>query len=154
MFSPNRKLPDIDKNGQLTGGKAPMDGTAKRRLWITVALTAILFVIWFGGIALAEIYRIPGLIYGLMITYFVSLAVLLVTYLAYNRAFVNKDVTVDMLPAEWSEDKKQAFVENTRARAEKSRWMLMVIIPFVVVLMAEALYLFVWDGYLANLLRG
>ena len=154
MFSPNRKLPDIDKNGQLTGGKASMDGTDKRRLWITVALTAILFVIWFGGIALAEIYRVPGLIYGLMITYFVSLAVLLVTYLAYNRAFVNKDVTVDMLPAEWSEDKKQAFVENTRARAEKSRWMLMVIIPFVVVLMAEALYLFVWDGYLANLFRG
>jgi hypothetical protein len=154
MFSPNRKLPDIDKNGQLTGGNKPMDPTTKRRLWTTVALTVILFVIWFGGIALAEIYRIPAIIYGILITYCVSFAALMIIYLIYNRAFVNKDVTVDMLPAEWSEEKKQAFVEDTRARAEKSRWMLMLIIPFVVVFMAEALYLFVWDGYLANLFRG
>ena len=55
-----------------------------------------------------------------------------------------------MLPDEWSEEKKQAFVEGNRIRAEKSRWMVMVIIPFLVVFMCEALYLFVWDGYLSN----
>ena len=30
-------------------------------------------------------------------------AVLIITYLAYNRGFVNKNVTAEMLPADWSE---------------------------------------------------
>ena len=89
-----------------------------------------------------------------MIVYFVAFAAILITYLAYNRCFINKDVTVDMLPAEWSEEKKLSFVEGNRARAEKSRWMVTIIIPFVVVFMCEALYLFVWDGYLADLFLG
>ena len=86
-----------------------------------------------------------------MIVYFVAFAALIVSYLLYNRAFVNKDVTVEMLPDEWSEEKKQAFVEGNRIRAEKSRWMVTLIIPFVVVFMCEALYLFVWDGLLSGL---
>ena len=73
-----------------------------------------------------------------------------------RRAKVNnlKDVTVEMLPAEWSEEKKQTFLENEKLRVKKSRWMLTVIIPFVVVFMCEALYLFVWDSYLADFFKG
>ena len=92
--------------------------------------------------------------YVIMTVYCLSFAVILITYLIYNRAFVNKDVTEDMLPMDWSPEKRKAFVEDTRRRAEKSRWVLMLIIPFVVTFMAEALYLFVWDGYLAKLFGG
>ena len=150
MFSPNRKTPMLPNDG----GKAPISKENKRRLWITVALTAALFLIWFGGFAVAETLQNPWIMYVLLTVYCVAFAVILVAYLAYNRAFVNKDVTEDMLPDEWSSEKKKAFVEGNRLRAEKSRWMLMIIIPFVVVFLAEALYLFVWDGYLANLFRG
>ena len=59
-----------------------------------------------------------------------------------------------MLPPEWSEDKKLAFLEDNRNRAEKSRWMMVLIIPFIVVFMVEALYLFVWNGWLSRLLQG
>lgn len=141
MFSPNKNRPQLPLQPEKKS--KPMSSDMKKRLWTTVALTFILLFIYYGGIAIGQAKAV-------MIAYFVSFAILLVTYLAYNRAFVNKDVTVDMLPDEWSEEKKQAFVEGNRARAEKSRWMVMVIIPFLVVFMCEALYLFVWDGYLSD----
>lgn len=146
MFSPNKKRPSLPKN---SGGHEakPVSPEVKKRLWTTVALTFILLFIYYGCIAL-------GLAEAVMVAYFLAFAALIITYLAYNRAFVNKDVTVDMLPADWSEEKKQAFVEGNRRRAEKSRWMVTVIIPFLIVFMCEALYLFVWDGYLSSLFEG
>ena len=131
-----------------------MDRETKRRLWATIVLTVILFVIWFGCIAVGEAQHNEVLVYGVMTAYFLVFAVLIITYLAYNRGFVNKDVTVEMLPPDWSEEKKQAFVAAEKSRAEKSRWMMIVIIPFLVVFMCEALYLFVWDSYLANYFKG
>ena len=146
MFSPNRKRPDPMKNG---GAKesVPMTRDAKRRLLATAGLTLLLLVIWYGCMAAA-------LAKAVMIAYFVVFAVLLVSYIAYNRGFVNKDVTAEMLPADWSEDKKQTFLQNEKLRVQKSRWMLTVIIPFIIVFMCEALYLFVWDSYLADFFKG
>ena len=152
MFSPFRKRPGdlLDGTPSERKPKKPMTREVKRRLWATVALSVILLVIWYGCMALGAYFHNDALIFGVMIAYFVAFAALLVTYLAYNRAFVNKDVTVDMLPAEWSDEKKQKFVEDTRRRAEKSRWMVTVIIPFAVVFMTEFLYLYVWEGWLAE----
>lgn len=154
MFSPNKKRPDLEKNGIPPKDQKPMDRETKRRLWATVALTLILFVIWFGCTAVGETQQSDVLVLGVRAAFFLVFAVLIITYLAYNRGFVNKDVTVEMLPADWSEEKKQAFIAAEKTRAEKSRWMLTVIIPFVVVFMCEALYLFVWDSYLANFFKG
>jgi hypothetical protein len=75
----------------------------------------------------------------------------LIAYIAYNRAFTRKEITADMLPDDWSEQKKQDYINDGKIRMEKSRWMLSVIIPFLVTFMAEALYLFVWTGWLENL---
>ncbi|MBQ4112001.1 MAG: hypothetical protein IJD38_04310 [Clostridia bacterium] len=151
MFSPNRNSPLLPRDGRTD---RPVSKENKRRLGITAALTVVLFVIWFGGIAVAEMLQNPVILYVLLTVYCVAFAVILLVYLIYNRAFVNKDVTEDMLPMDWNADKRKAFVEDTRRRAEKSRWMLQLIIPFVVVFMAEALYLFVFDGYLAKLFGG
>ena len=145
MFSPNRKRPDP----RIGGSKEPVPMTreAKRRLWATAGLTLLLLVIWYGCMAAA-------LAKAVMIAYFLVFAVLLVSYIAYNRGFVNKDVTAEMLPADWSEEKKQTFLENEKLRVQKSRWMLTIIIPFIIVFMCEALYLFVWDSYLADYFKG
>ena len=124
-----------------------MTREAKHRLWATAGLTLLLLVIWYGCMAAA-------LAKAVMIAYFLVFAVLLVTYIAYNRGFVNKDVTAEMLPADWSEEKKQTFLQNEKLRVQKSRWMLTVIIPFIIVFMCEALYLFVWDSYLADFFKG
>ena len=145
MFSPNKNRPVLP--GQSDKTSKPVSPEAKKRLWTTVALTFVLLFIYYGCVAL-------GFAKAVMIAYFVAFTALIVSYLLYNRAFVNKDVTVEMLPDEWSEEKKQAFVDGNRIRAEKSRWMVTVIIPFLIVFMCEALYLFVWDGYLSNLFEG
>ena len=146
MFSPNRKRPDPMKNGEAKES-VPMTRDAKRRLLATAGLTLLLLAIWYGCMAAA-------LAKAVMIAYFVVFAVLLVSYIAYNRGFVNKDVTAEMLPADWSEEKKQTFLQNEKLRVQKSRWMLTVIIPFIIVFMCEALYLFVWDSYLADFFKG
>lgn len=155
MFSPNSKrpklppvqLPEDKKN------KSPMDKATKRRLWITVGVSFLLLFVWFGAHSLGEIRREPMISYIVMGVYFVAFAAILITYLAYNRGFVNKNVTEDMLPDTWSPEKKRDFVEGNRRRAEKSRWMVMLIIPFAVVFMVDALYLFLWDGLLSGMLK-
>ncbi len=146
MFSPNRNRPDRSRGSESKVSK-PMPKHFKLRLSATVVLTFILLFLYYGCVSV-------GLAQAVMIAYFVVFAILIITYLLYNRGFVNKDVTVDMLPADWSEEKKQAFVEGNRRRADRSRWMMIVIIPFIIVFMCEALYLFVWDAYLANYFKG
>ena len=145
MFFPNKnsnqpRLPEEKKPPK------PLSPAAKKRLWTAALLSFALLFIYYGCVSL-------GYVKPVMIIYFVAFAAIIVTYLAYNRGFVNKDVTADMLPDDWSAEKKQAFVEGNRIRAEKSRWMVILIIPFVVVFMCEALYLFVWDGLLSGLLK-
>ena len=153
MFLPNRNRLDVQKNPG-TKSSAPMDRDTKRRLWTTVGLTVVLLAIWYGCMAVGETTHNDNLFFGVMIAYFLVFAATLITYLAYNRGFVNKNVTAEMLPADWSEEKKQAFLSDEKARTQKSRWMLAVIIPFIVVFMCEALYLFVWDSFLADFFKG
>ena len=153
MFLPNRNRPDQQKNRD-PKPSAPMDRETKRRLWATVGLTVLLLAGWYGCMAVGEATHNDNLFFGVMIAYFVVFAVTFIAYLVYNRGFVNKNVTVEMLPADWSEEKKQSFLADEKARAQKSRWMLTVIIPFIVVFMCEALYLFVWDSYLADFFKG
>ncbi len=144
MFSPNRKRSELPERE-----KKPVSPEAKKRLWAVLGMSVVLLVIYYGAMTIN-----PELTMPVMLAYMIGFAGFLIAYLAYNRAFVNKGVTVDMLPPEWSEEKKLRFIADTKEREEKSRWMLVFIISFVVVFMAEALYLFVWDGWLSKMLLG
>ncbi len=151
MFLPNKRPNDrLDRpSGKRLRKFTPEN---KRQMLAILIMTVLLLALYYGCIALATANRsLSFLVTAVMGLYMVVFAALLVSYLVYNRAFVNKNVTVDMLPDDWSDEKKQAFVEGNRARAQKSRWMLTLIIPFVVVFMVEALYLFVWNGWLGRL---
>ncbi len=135
-----------------TEEKKPLKSSVKRRLWLTLGLTVLLLIVWFGGIAWGEHIFKPMVAYVIMAVYFAAFAAVLVTYIVYNRAFVYKNVTADMLPAEWSAERKQALLDDVRRRAEKSRWLVALIIPFVTVFLADSLYLFLWEPYIAPLL--
>ena len=110
MFSPNRQRPS-----RPTSEKKPLTADAKKKFWAVLGMSLALLVIYYGIPAIR-----PELTQAVLIVYMVAFAGFLVTYIAYNRGFVNKDVTVDMLPDDWSEEKKQEFVEGNRRRAEKS----------------------------------
>ena len=143
MF-PRKKLPNIPQNN--TKKTSAED---KKKAVVVAVMSVVLLVLYYG---IMTAFSSPLITMAVMGAYMVVFAVLLVSYIAYNRGFVNKDVTEDMLPDDWSQEKKAEFVSANQRRAEKSRWMLVFIIPFVVVFMAEALYLFVWDGWLSNFL--
>ncbi len=81
----------------------------------------------------------PIVMWGYMLT----LSVLVLVYIIYNRGFSRKGVTEDMLPESWDEDKKREFVESGRKRAERSKWLLSVIIAFAATFFVEAIQLFV-----------
>ena len=126
-----------------------LSSEAKKRFVLVIIMTIVLLVIYYGSPVF-----LPELELVVMVIYMVAFAGLLISYLIYNRGFVNKGVTEEMLPDTWSQEKKTAFLEGEKQRTEKSRWMLVLIIPFTVVFMAEALYLFVWEGWLGNFLKG
>ena len=71
-------------------------------------------------------------------------AVLALYYVIYNRGFTGKNVTPDMLPDSMSPVEKQRFLDESRARMEKSKWVLTVLIPIVLVFFADMIYLFIF----------
>ncbi len=107
------------------------------RVLCTVALSVIVFTFYRFSLAVDFFFPI------VMWSYMAILAVLVFVYIIYNRGFSRKGVTVDMLPEEWSAEKKQSFVADAERRLRRSKWMLILIIAFLVTFLMEALELFV-----------
>ena len=124
----------------------------KKKLIISLALVSVVSsVIYFG--AENSIGNIPVTdIVGMMIVSAISLAVpvmfwisfagFLAAYLIYNRAFTRKDITIDMLPHDWSQEKKEEYISDGKRRMEKSKWMISIIIPLLVPIAIEFLLSF------------
>ena len=105
------------------------------RLVITLVLSLALLAFYYFSLNFSFF---PFVMWG----YMIALAALTLTYIIYNRGMSRKGITVDMLPDEWEADKKREFVESGAERLERSRWMLMLIIAFIVTFATEAITLF------------
>ena len=110
-------------------------------LIITLVLTlTVLFVYRLFLVPDTPIYKYyPIVMWG----YMLILAVLVLVYFFYNRAFSRNGVTVDMLPAEWSEEERERFVESAEKRKKRSKWLLMFIIAFLTTFLVDAVEIFV-----------
>lgn len=97
----------------------------------SVALIAIYFL-------LTEHFKLLFIPY----VYLGAGAVLGLAYVIYNRGFVGKNATPDMLPDDMPLENKKAFLEDCRRRLHKSRWMLTVILPIAFAIGADLIYLF------------
>lgn len=67
-----------------------------------------------------------------LIAYMAIETVFVIVYVLYNRGFSRRGVTADMLPEGWSEEKKEKFIADGKRRMHRSRWMLVVIIAFLI----------------------
>lgn len=76
--------------------------------------------------------------------YWAAFAAFLVVFVVYNRAFTRKGITPEMLPDTMSAVEKAEYVNDGKRRLEKSRWMLSIIIPLLVTIALDAIYLFTW----------
>ncbi len=128
----------------------PLSPKAKRLAISLIVNSLLLMLVYYGAMGL----NIPIVSFIVTFGYMLVFGGFLIAYIAYNRAFSRKGMTPDMLPDSWSNEKKQEYIEDGVRRQKKSKWMLSVIIPFLITLMADALYLFVWEGFLKNMLDG
>ncbi len=70
------------------------------------------------------------------------------TFVIYNRFFVRKGVTEEMLPTEWSDEQKRAYVENGKTRLRRSKWLLTILIPLLFAFFMDLFVLFIYDPYI------
>ena len=124
----------------------------KKKLIISLALVSLVSsAIYFGACYGIDYLEISAPTSAMIITivsiavpviFWVTFAGFLIAYLIYNRAFSRRNVTIDMLPREWTADQKARYVADGKRRMEKSGWMLYIIIPLLVAIALDALYLF------------
>lgn len=138
-----------NKSGQQTPEKKQLSPESVRLATSLVINSVLLLFVYYGAMAT----NVPVIASIVTIAYMVILGGFLIAYIAYNRAFSRKGITPDMLPQSWSREQKQEYIADGENRIKRSRWMLTVIIPFLVTFIADALYLFVWNGLLANLFK-
>ena len=131
-------------DGKVDDTKKRLDKKKLVYLFSTIGFSVFFCTFYYCSMEISS--RNPKLYYffpAVMFSYMAILTVLVLVYIIYNRGFSRKGVTVDMLPDEWSEEKKLEFVENGKVRLERSKWLLVFIISFLFTFIAEALLLFV-----------
>ena len=143
-----------DKNRLGGRGGAPKQISPRvKSLAISLVInSAILLFIYFGIMNLDLAVFPAGMLapYPIYVgqivyyAYWIVFAGFLIGYVAYNRAFTRKGITPEMLPDSWSDEQKQEYIADGARRQERSKWMLSVIIPLLVTIAADAIYLFTW----------
>ena len=111
-----------------------------KRVAILLLNTMILTIIYFGTMGLGQ----PLLSFIVTGGYWLAFAGFSIAYLMYNRGFAQKNVTAEMLPDSWDEARKAEFIETAEKRYKSSRWMISVIIPIMIPIALDAIYLFTW----------
>lgn len=108
----------------------------KKTLLLLLANTVILMLLYFWIPSQFRFGYLPMI-------YFAVGAGLALYYVIYNRGFAGKNITPDMLPDTMTLAEKQAFIDDSRERQSKSKWVLTILIPLVLVFAVDMVYLFV-----------
>ena len=124
-------------------GQSPVTREGKKLTLLLILNTLLAMVIYFGCVALEFIY--------MMYVYVGLSAVLFIIYMIYNRGFVLRGATPDMLPDTMSPVEKQAAFDEAARRMRASRWMLTLIIPLVVCILIDMIWLFFLENLLITL---
>lgn len=127
--------------------KKTISPASKKLTFSLVVNSIILLFLYYGAMGLDH----PVISTAVMIGYMLIFGGFLIAYIIYNRGFTRKGITIDMLPDSWSKEKKEEYIADGKRRQESSKWMLSVIIPFLITFIAEAIYLFLWQGVLENI---
>ncbi len=74
--------------------------------------------------------------------YMIIAAVVIFSYVIYNRGFSRKGLTPDMLPDTMSDEEKKEFIEDGERRLVKSRPLLILIFAFAFTFVADIMELY------------
>ena len=119
--------------------------TAKKvlaRFFLLILNTVISYVLYIyltsGSLGLT-VSKISMWAYLLLLTGFFC------AYIIYNKGFTIINRTPESLPENWSMEKKQAVIDKGKELKEKSKWMLLIIIPLLFTFLIDMMDLFVFD---------
>lgn len=116
-----------------------------RYLILLVVNTVLFFALYRLLLTYAEITEKTFASFLVLALYTVLLLGFLLGYLIYNRFLYRKGLTPEDLPADWSEEKKNAFLADGERRLEASKWMMTIIFPLALTFFIDAIDLFVFD---------
>ena len=74
-------------------------------------------------------------------------------YISCNKGLVGTKVTPDLLPESWSKEEKDAFMADYRERKEKSKKLLVILLPMIATFFFEAIDIYFLQGILANFIN-
>ena len=116
-----------------------------RHLILLGVNTVLFFAVYRILLTYAEMTEKTFASFLVLALYTVLLLGFLLGYLIYNRFLYRKGLTPEDLPAEWSEEKKTAFLADGARRLERSKWMMTIIFPLVLTFLIDAVDLFIFD---------
>ena len=67
-------------------------------------------------------------------------------YISLNRGLMGVRITPELLPKEWSEEQKNAFIADCQRRREKSKKLLIILIPMIATFFFEAIDIYFLRG--------
>ena len=126
------------------------EGAEKRRKNRKYIVISLLNTLWIYGLYII-LMQFPDIHSYLLFAYLILLGGFSFGYVFYNRGFTRKGITVEMLPRDWSEEEKTAYIEDGERRLKNSKWCITLIIPFVFTFFMDIFYLFIYMPYLAPL---
>ena len=107
----------------------------KKHVWMLFVNTLLLLVLYLVCVRFFPIVTLW--------VYTVVFAAVALVYVIYNRGFSRKNLKIEDLPREWSESEKEEYIADGKRRLEKSKWMLTVLLPLIVIYGYELVDLFV-----------
>ena len=118
-----------------------------RRFLLLLLNTVLLFMVYRVLLYYAEMTDETVWSALVVALYAAALLGFVLAYLIYNRFLYRKGVTAEQLPDTMTDEEKQAFIDDGNRRLERSRWMMIVILPLVLVFLLDAIQLFIWEPF-------
>ncbi len=121
------------KTAEDTSDKHTLTEAGKRKLYdllIIIVITVLLLGLYYYFVQTWHFESAFLVAIGLWSVSFVA-------YWVYNRGFTRKNVTPEMLPDEWSDEKKRQFIDDGKRRLEKSKWLIYIIVPLCFLFITE-----------------
>ena len=114
------------------------DAVKKFNYKLALRLSALIIL----AVAVFRLLKLYDLYLFAIILYTAVMLGVTVYYIVYNRGVLSGSITPEMLPAEWSDEQKNAMIEDMSARRRKSRWVQLVLIPLIFAYAFELLELY------------
>ncbi len=120
------------------GAPTLRDAVKKFNYKLALKLSALIIL----AVAVFRLLKLYDLYLFAIILYTAVMLGVTVYYIVYNRGVLSGSITPEMLPAEWSDEQKNAMIEDMSARRRKSRWVQLVLIPLIFTYAFELLELY------------